>query len=145
MILNLRKVLLASITILVFSCAEDTSEKYAEYEKLFQQVLEVHDEVMPKMGDLPGLEQQLQKIADTSANPRIYLEAEKQLERSDSLMMGWMHSFSDEFVKKKPSVKKMSNQEIQQEIDALQAELKKVRRMEDEISASLINAQELVR
>jgi len=137
------KIMAIAICLCAISCAEDTSKKKAEYEELFHQVLNVHDEVMPRIGDIPQLKSELKKIADTSSNSKIYREAEDQLVESDSLMMDWMHRFSDEFVRTRPSVKKMNNQELEQQIKALQTELQEVRVMQDEIMESLTNARKL--
>ena len=126
-----------------FPALKILQKKKAEYEELFHQVLNVHDEVMPRIGDIPQLKSELKKIADTSSNSKIYREAEDQLVESDSLMMDWMHRFSDEFVRTRPSVKKMNNQELEQQIKALQTELQEVRVMQDEIMESLTNARKL--
>lgn len=125
----------------MISCAEDTSEKRAEYDQLFDDVLEVHDEIMPKMGEISSLSQQLSKMADTSEAPKPYLGARAQLKEADSLMMTWMRSFSDEFVKNKSALKEMNNQQLQKQIEALEEEREEVEAMKNAINSSLENAR----
>ncbi|MCL6220635.1 hypothetical protein [Zunongwangia pacifica] len=138
-----RLALLLSLALLAVSCAEDTSAKKEQYEELFHQVLDVHDEVMPKMGDISELSKDLKAIADTSATAEKYLKAEQKLQDADKLMMDWMHSFSDEFVKNKAKVQKMNNEELQEQIKALQEELGDVKAMQQAVNASIENARSL--
>jgi hypothetical protein len=66
---------------------------------LYNQVMDVHDEVMPKMEDLYNLKKDLQeKIANT---PGLVEEERKKLEERiividsvSKLMMDWMHEFN---------------------------------------------------
>ena len=66
---------------------------------LYDQVMDIHDEVMPKMDDLYKLKQELQeKIANT---PSMVEDQKKELENmisnldsTSNAMMDWMHNFS---------------------------------------------------
>ncbi|MDN3596661.1 hypothetical protein [Zunongwangia endophytica] len=136
--------LLLSFATLAYSCAEDTSAKKKEYDNLFHEVLDIHDEVMPKMADIPELSKQLQTIADTSASAEKYMQAEKKLQEADKVMMKWMHSFSDEFVKDKAEVQKMNNEQLQERIDALEEELDDVKAMQEKVDSSIENAENLI-
>ena len=138
-----KSALLLSFTFLAVSCAEDTSAKKEKYEELFHQVLDVHDEVMPKMGDISELSKKLNAIADTSSTAEKYLEAKQKLKEADKLMMDWMHSFSDEFVKNKAEIKKMNNEQLQEKIEDLQEELGDVRAMQEAINSSIEKARAL--
>ncbi|MCF4101420.1 hypothetical protein L1I30_07065 [Gillisia sp. M10.2A] len=129
-------------TLFLISC-ESTSEKKKEYDELFHQVLDIHDEVMPKMVEIPALKKELETIADTSAAAEKYRNAATKLEEGDRLMMDWMHSFSDEFVKGKAELQKMNNQQLQERIDAITAELEDVKLMRDQVNSSIENAKEL--
>jgi regulator of replication initiation timing len=80
---------------LVLSCGQKTQGNQA----LYDEVMKVHDEVMPKMDDIYKLKQELKKqIADSSALP---MEKKKTIEatilRLDSAsenMMVWMRNFN---------------------------------------------------
>ena len=66
---------------------------------LYDQVMDIHDEVMPKMGDIYKLRQELlEKIANT---PGMVVEKKKELEAiisnldsTNNAMMDWMHNFN---------------------------------------------------
>ncbi|MCW5909999.1 MAG: hypothetical protein KIT62_02935 [Cyclobacteriaceae bacterium] len=66
---------------------------------LYDQVMDVHDEVMPKMDEIMRLKRQLQEqIANT---PGMVVERKQQLERmisnldsAGAAMMNWMHKFN---------------------------------------------------
>lgn len=66
---------------------------------LYDQVMDVHDEVMPKMDDIMKLKRKLQdEIANT---PDMVVERKEQLEKvianldsASNAMMTWMHEFN---------------------------------------------------
>ena len=66
---------------------------------LYDQVMDIHDEVMPKMEDIYKIKQELlEKIANT---PGLAEEKKKEIERiisnldsANNAMMDWMHNFN---------------------------------------------------
>ena len=140
-----RLALVFSLALMAISCAEDTSAKKEKYEDLFHKVLDIHDEVMPKMGDISELSKELKTMADTSSTAEKYLKAEQKLQEADKLMMDWMHSFSDVFVKNKARVQKMNKEELQEQIDALEEELSDVKAMQQAVNSSIENARALTK
>ena len=80
---------------LVWSCGQKTQDNQA----LYDEVMKVHDEVMPKMDDIYKLKQELKKqIADSAT---LAIEKRKTIESAilklDSAsenMMVWMRSFN---------------------------------------------------
>ncbi|HEV7349946.1 viral A-type inclusion protein [Telluribacter sp.] len=95
------------------SCTQD-ADKVKEIE---QEVLDIHDEVMPKMDDVMKLKQQLKtKLANldslqqegissnTMAEERIKAsDLNRQLVLADSLMMEWMYQYRGDSAKALPS------------------------------------------
>ena len=68
-------------------------------EALYNQVMDVHDEVMPKMEDIYKLKKDLQEQIATT--PDMVVERKRQLEAiisnldsANNAMMDWMHKFS---------------------------------------------------
>lgn len=66
---------------------------------LYDEVMDIHDQVMPKMSDIYALKKQLQD--QIAASPQLVDEERKKLEKRISnldsvgqLMMAWMHDFS---------------------------------------------------
>lgn len=78
-----------------------TSEKDTQ-QKLFDEVMQVHDEVMPKMGELRSLAKQLSNRADSLASDSLaenttqineMRDLSKQLNDANEGMMEWMRQF----------------------------------------------------
>jgi len=98
-------VALALLTAIVLtSCSESPKtsdsvgdETAAELRKVEQEVLDIHDEVMPKMGDLNNNRKKLIKRLYTKDSLEYGLmirESIDDLEEADSLMWDWMHNYS---------------------------------------------------
>jgi len=79
--------------------AEADTESDNPNQVLYDQVMDVHDEVMPRMDDIMKLKRLLQEqIANT---PDMVVERKQQLEKiisnldsASSAMMNWMHEFN---------------------------------------------------
>lgn len=105
----MKKLLLASSFLLMLSCGKTSEHSGHDQEgsrdnddpnlALYDQVMDIHDEVMPKMEDLYKMKKDLQdKIA---ASPDMVPEQKKELENmisnldsASSAMMDWMHQFN---------------------------------------------------
>ncbi|MBY0434567.1 MAG: hypothetical protein K2U26_10705 [Cyclobacteriaceae bacterium] len=101
---------------------------------LYDQVMSIHDEVMPKMEDLYKVKKELEdKIANT---PNMVAEEkaklEKRIARVDSisnLMMDWMHGFNP--------LPDSADQELAREY--LETELEKVKKVKEAMLEALQN------
>ncbi|MBS1950435.1 MAG: hypothetical protein OJF59_000363 [Cytophagales bacterium] len=103
--MNTSKIILFAI---IFLAACGKSEKNRPEQKadisdnpnqaLYEQVMDVHDEVMPKNGQLYQLKRELQekmKATDLSDDTKKQLgEIIHELDSADKAMMNWMHRFS---------------------------------------------------
>ncbi len=77
----------------------DSATDDSPNQALYDQVMDVHDEVMPKMDDIMKLKRELQdKIANS---PDMVQERKEQLEKvianldsASNAMMSWMHEFN---------------------------------------------------
>jgi len=94
--------------LITFSCGKPTDQAGNEEpeeemvedpnQALYEQVMAIHDEVMPKMEDIYKIKSQLQEqIANT---PDMVVERRekiekmiKELDSANNLMMDWMHQF----------------------------------------------------
>lgn len=132
------------LTLAFASCASN-DEKVEEYNTLFGQIMQVHDEVMPKMMDISSLKGELQNRAesDTTATAS-YNEAILKLDKADAHMETWMMEFADEFVPTKSKVQSMSEEELNKVIAGLKAELDEVNEVKSSINTSIDNAKSLV-
>lgn len=108
------RTLIFLLTAFTFSACTKNADQVADLEK---EVLGIHDDVMPKMGEIMALKKGLtQKIAQldslqqegasstTLAQERQQaLDLSSRLSRADSLMMGWMHEYKGDSAKALPA------------------------------------------
>ncbi|RXG14261.1 hypothetical protein DSM03_101378 [Leeuwenhoekiella aestuarii] len=121
----------------MISC-DDNAELRDQYNSLFTEVIAIHDELMPEMGKLTELQEQLQaQDSITSAQQ----EALDKLKESDNRMMSWMHDFTDTYVKDRTPVAKMTAAELQENIKGLKTELEEVKELRDFTNESIASAQ----
>lgn len=83
----------------IISCNQRDSKEniYLEAERVFDQAIQVHDEVMPLMGDIMNLQSALKEkkdeISDEATIQKIN-ESLQNLENAHSLMMDWMRNIT---------------------------------------------------
>ncbi len=114
-----------------------------QQETLFREVIEVHDAVMPRMGELmqlqQALSQRIEKLQQDSARNQdsiAHLTALKEeVQQADRAMMEWMHDFDSE----------MEGMSQEEKISYLQQEQKKVEALREEINTAISHAQEAVK
>ena len=121
----------------MISC-DDNAALRDQYNSLFTEVIAIHDELMPEMGELTELQEQLQaQDSITSAQQ----EALDKLKESDNRMMSWMHDFTDTYVKDRTPVAKMTAAELEENIEGLTTELEEVKDLRDFTNESIASAQ----
>ncbi|WP_081209295.1 hypothetical protein [Salegentibacter sediminis] len=128
-----------------FLACNNESDARKEYEQNYDEVLRIHDEVMPKMGELNALSMKLKEKTDSSSRDfQTYKEARKDLENAHDFMMDWMHDFSDNYVKNQPPLEDLSEEEILKKNQGLQEEIEKVNEMKEAVNSSIENARNLL-
>jgi hypothetical protein len=75
---------------LLYSCKQGATERI---DLLYNQVMEVHDKVMPEMGTISKNKSVLKSLK-TTENDSIILHHINQLEIADEAMMSWMADFN---------------------------------------------------
>lgn len=98
---------LAALAVILLGCGGQSQESQngaADADSdpnqvLYDQVMDIHDEVMPKTADLHNLKKSLQE--QIAATPDMVVEERQKLERRiarldsvDKMMMDWMHYFN---------------------------------------------------
>lgn len=88
------------LILLVSACKPNFDS--TEVNKIYDEVMVVHDDVMPKMGDIHKTKKKLKKMlheqlenADSSRSNIIM--SIKKLEEADEAMMQWMSDFKSEY------------------------------------------------
>jgi len=118
------------------SCDEN-AELRDQYNALFTEVIDLHDELMPKMSNLSEFQEQLEAEDSLNQADQVILS---NLKAADTRMMDWMHDFTDTYVKDRTPVAKMTAQELEQAIKGLQVELQEVKDLRDFTLKSLEKA-----
>lgn len=80
--------------IFLWGCASTSGN---EIDLLYQEIMDVHDEVMPKMGKIRNLEKQFRSAALTSPNATELMSQAEVLASANEAMMNWMRNFNNDF------------------------------------------------
>lgn len=125
-----------------YSCNEVSKEEQ-EFDALMQNVIDVHDEVMPKMGTLSSLIKELEPKIDTTTTGQSYAKAQQDLKNSYDFMMEWMSDFSTKFPhgeeNKVDDIEKFTAKK-----KLLQEEKIEVTKLKDQINSSIDAAKQLL-
>lgn len=133
-------ILFVGILGLTISCKEEKKEEAKPTQ--MQMVMDIHDEVMPKMGALGKLVGELNSKVDTTAMGLKYDEAKKDLQESHKAMMDWMQGFGTRFDSDEIMNGKALSEEKQGWLDE---EETKVKALRDQINTSIENAEALLK
>jgi hypothetical protein len=130
---------LAITTLIMFTSCKET--KKAEEPSKMENVMNIHDEVMPKMGTIGKLVGQLKPMADSLGAESVEAKAMKDLQEANRSMMDWMQGFGDRF----DSEEIMNGKELSDEKKAwLKEEEEKVQQVKENINSSIERAEEIL-
>ena len=132
------KTILPVLSLFILSLVYGCGQKTQDNQSLYDEVMKVHDEVMPKMDDIYKLKQELKKqIADSSTlagEERKTIEATiLRLDSASENMMVWMRNFN-------PLPDSLGEEKARTYLEEQQEKIKKVK--EDMLEA-ISAAQEL--
>jgi len=125
------------LAILILSCKSNASP---ELQNLMDEVMEIHDEVMPKMSDTHRLRKALKKemknhIEEVDEKRGVLLEHITALEKADDGMMDWMKDYK--------KLSKLSEDIVP--MDYYQEEKIKIQKVSDDMLSAIANAEEFVK
>ncbi|WP_461533901.1 hypothetical protein [Sinomicrobium sp.] len=123
------------------SCSDKASEEVNKYKELYQEIIAVHDEVMPKMGELNKLSKTLKEETDSVSSSHTGIL--DSLKLSHTTMMDWMKDFSEKFPYGTDPLQK-TTEELQRDIELLKTEREEVNKMRDLIEESMAKAQKAI-
>lgn len=129
--------------LIFFSCKE-TSKKEKEFDKIMQEVMYAHDEVMPKMTEMSTLINDLESKKDSTTVGQKFAKAQEDLKNAHDFMMEWMQDFSDKFPHQGTKLTDNTPEEIEKQLSMLKEEEKEVKQMRDAVNNSIKNAKELL-
>jgi hypothetical protein len=128
--------LLVTIVSFMGSCEEDKKPP-----TLMEQVMAVHDSVMPEMSTISRLVAQLKPLADSTETGQTYQQAMEDLQEAHTAMMDWMKGFGERFNHDEI----MKGKELSPEKQRwLKEEEVKVKEMADKVKGSISRAKALL-
>ena len=138
------KIILLGLMVSLFftACKEDKKSAVDELEiSKMEQVMAIHDEVMPKMGTIGQLVAELKPKADSTEMGMKYGEAMKDLQDAHKAMMDWMRGFGDRF----DSDEILNGKALTEQKEIwLDEEEEKVKALREQIYNSIDQAQQLL-
>ncbi|MGS2740642.1 hypothetical protein [Sinomicrobium sp. M5D2P17] len=132
--------ILFMVIAMAIACNTKPSKEAEAYNKLFDEVITVHDEIMPAMGKLNSLSKRLKQEAD-STNSSGVLDS---LEMSHKAMMDWMKDFSEKFPYGEFNPKDKTPEEITAKVNILEEEKNEVYELHELINQSMEKAEKLL-
>jgi hypothetical protein len=106
-----------------------------------EEVMRIHDEVMPKMGTISNLIADLKPKVDSTEPGKEYLKAIRDLQGAHKSMMNWMQDFGKRFDYEEIMKGKELNAEKK---EWLREEEIKVKELREEINTSIANAERVL-
>lgn len=125
------------------AAAEETSSQLKAEKELYDQMMAVHDEVMPRMGELNRISRSLKEYREnhpemTDATRQRIEQAIEQLEAADEGMMSWMGT------DRKPETLRSKDMEHQAIMDYLKKEEAAIRQVKQDMEQSMENGRQLL-
>ncbi|WP_350293170.1 hypothetical protein [uncultured Croceitalea sp.] len=125
---------------IISSCKQE--KKIAEGPSQMEEVMAIHDEVMPKMGTLSKLVAELKEKVDSTDTGKEYEMAMKDLQEANKSMMDWMMGFGNRF----DSDEILEGKELSPEKQVwLNEEEEKVKEVANKINTSIAKAEVLLK
>jgi len=113
---------------LAVQCKPDHGDTAVEV--LYDEVILIHDEVMPKISDISKLKRRVQKL-DTKNEDALTII--KELEDADEAMMSWMADFQE--------YKTLADSSKSKKLNYLADEKVKIQKVSDQMLLSIYTAQ----
>ena len=132
-------ILIAIFCISFLSCKQE--KKSPDSPTQMEEVMAVHDEVMPKMGKLGKLVGELKAKVDTTEAGKQYESAMNDLQDANKSMMDWMMNFGNRFDSEEILEGKALTEQKQ---NWLNEEEEKVKALKEQINTSIAKAEALL-
>ena len=130
------------ISVLFYSCKEEkkADEPDSSTTKM-EEVMAIHDQVMPKMSTIGKLVGELKPMVDSTETGLEYGKAMNDLQDAHKAMMDWMQGFGSRF----DSDEILNGKELtDQKKEWLLEEEEKVKALRDQINSSIENAERIL-
>ena len=91
------------VPIILFTFLSACDKKPDNQKIMIDEVMAIHDEVMPKMDEIMSLKSSLDSVSKVSADSVKARELSSALEVADNKMMDWMEEYNPDLLKGKSS------------------------------------------
>ncbi len=140
------KFVFVSILAFAVGCNDPQPEEAKAFDQKMTEAIEIHDEVMPKMGKLTKLISSLEAKVD-STNAEVYKPAIRDLKKGHDMMMDWMKDFGDEFSKTEinDGIKLEDVDSLKARLKAIEISKKEAEDMKEQVMMAIENAEALLK
>lgn len=138
----MKKIVTTLLIVCLISLNSCKNEKKMEGPTQMEEVMNIHDEVMPKMGTIGKLVGQLKPMADSLGMESAEAKAMKDLQEANKSMMDWMQEFGNKFDPEEILEGKELSEEKMQLLDE---EEEKIKAVKEAINSSIARAEELLK
>ncbi|WP_158974625.1 hypothetical protein [Cellulophaga sp. L1A9] len=132
--------ILSILAISLTTSCKDSDKKEAPTQ--MQEVMAVHDEVMPKMSTIGRLISKIDEKMQETDSTETLLNAQVELKTANKAMMEWMKGFGNRFESDEIMKGKALSKEKQQFLDEEEIKVKALR---DQMNSSIKNAEALLK
>lgn len=142
----MRKIGLLVLIAIVLSCDTEADKLSEEFNAKMDMAVEVHDELMPKMGKIGNLINALEKDMD-SLNRDTHEAAMKELQLGHDRMMSWMKTFGGNFSPQEiqDGLQTKNVDSIKQKLELIELNYKAAENMKTLINSAIENAEDLLK
>ena len=132
--------LLATMSGVIQGCSEpekddqSATEQVQPWQSLEQEVMDIHDEVMPRMPELNNLQKRLETMAANDSSNELIITAISDLRKADSLMWAWMYQY-----------KRPEGDDTEAILKYLEGEKVKVTAVKEAMISSMDNARQIIK
>jgi nitrous oxide reductase accessory protein NosL len=146
---------IAAVALIVLAACRNqpTAEEVAltfqieTYDTLKTEAMQVHDEIMPKMGELMELRGELSANEPEFISKEAYIKeistAAEYLKASHDAMMSWMQDYSEKFPYGDPTPE--TKEAMDKKLPLLEQEVKEIKDLKEQTLKAIEMAQELLR
>jgi hypothetical protein len=128
----MRPIILLAASLFIFSCSSSSNDS-VDIPSLKAEVIAIHDEVMPKMGELRKVSKELRLAAEADSTKADWVETADQIAAANESMMVWMRGFEPNY--------EGTDEEI---VNYLQDQKVKVEKVRDDMNGSLAAGKALL-
>ena len=123
--------------------SEELKTEIAQYDALMEEAIEVHDDVMPKMGRLMELSEMMDKQIKKDSTISEFKIAKEKLNAAHDGMMTWMREYNEQFPYGEESP--ATAEALDQKMPVLKEKVEEVKRVKTETENVITYAQNLMK